>query len=187
MADSSWINDLLESSDTLAKRRPDKREARNTVAKYAIIRDHIQSLKERTFALSIDAMLAVVSGSCTGNGEVWERVTAEKAAVTKELQAAIQMEAPGYIDMEDVPKLRAVYANEISTVTDNMISNEIDRKNAFDAINELRYKAAKVTAADAVLVHHIATKIPKRLDKLRSRPLSRKTLRSFRSKSPLRH
>lgn len=185
MADSSWITDLLESSDTLGKRRTEKREARSTVAKYAIISDHMRSLKEKRDSLSLDAMLALVTGSCTGDGRNWERVTAEKAAVMKELQTAIQLEAPGYIDMEEVPKLRAVYANEMAAITDGMVSKEIDPKKGIPEMNDLRDKAAKVTAADAVLVHHIATGVPKRLDKLRSRPPSRKTRRSFRSKSPI--
>ena len=186
MADSSWIDDLLASSDTLSKRRPEKRGARNTVAKYAVMSDHTARLKEQRRLLSVEVMLAAVSGSCTGSGESWERATAATSAVTRELQRAVQLESPGYVDLEDVPKMRAVYANEISAVLDSVISDEIDRKKGIDKVHDLRDKASGVTAADAVLVRHIATSVPTRPGKLRSRPPSMKTLPSFRSASQRR-
>jgi hypothetical protein len=186
MADSSWITDLLESSDTLGKRRTDKREARATVTKYETISDHVSSLKTKRNGLALEAMLAIVAGSCTEDGGPFESVVAEQSANMKRLQAAMLLEAPGYVDMEEVPKLRAVYANELASVTDKIVAGDIDSKQAIREMNDLRDKAARVTGADAVLVHHIATNIPKRLDKLRSRPPSRKTLRSNRSQPQTR-
>lgn len=183
---SEWISELLESSDTLGRRRTDKREPRSTVPKYAVLTDRISMLKSNRNALTLNAMMATVSGSCSGDGEMLDRVLAEKSVVVKDIQTATQLQAPGYISMEETPKLRGMYANEMSDIADKIISKEIGGKQAVHDLNDLRDKAAKATHADAVLVHHILTGTPKQLGKPRSRPLSKTTRRSYRSKSPLR-
>ena len=191
----SWIDELVASSDTLNKRRPEKRASTKLLDKYAVMTDRLAELRLKEAGLAVDAMMALAKGSCTGDSGDWERTQAELKVVHRDIDAIRNRQ--NYRDLEEEPVWRQNKADRLAALITAVADPKTDKTDKTDktAKTDKTDKTDK-TSADAGeiaalratdppvirIALHTAGATAERKDRFSSRNLAR--MRPRRARSP---